>query len=422
VRVLIQVRPDHRSLLGGDAMHAERTAAALRDLGVAVDLSGELAPNLAPYDLVHVFNTLQSHAPFRQVTHARSAGLPLVLTPIYWDLRPLFEDMRSLRQEDDLGESPLERFLHANDAFVLAAADLLLPNSEAEAKLIADRFPRLAPKVRVVLSGVDHRFAQGDGKRFCERYGLEARAFVLCAERLEHRKNQLRLIEACQRLGLPLVLAGPEMDDYGEHCRRLVASSATPVYFLGQLAGPELADAYAAARVHAQPSHFEQIGRSSLEAALGGCNIVSTANCGLRDYLGDAAWYCVPTSVESIQEAVAEAYAAPLRAEVGRQLMARCTWDREARQTLSGYGEVLDKKRAPGKRGYWLPDMSGQDYIAELESLVLLQLEAMAFQDAQLRALRDDQKETLEVVADLKASRAWRLANWSRRRLHLPWR
>ena len=86
MRVLLQIRPDYQTLPGGDATHARRTCEELRALGVEAELTGALAPDLRGYDLVHVFNTQAIAAPFRQAVRARSWGLPVVLSPIYWDL------------------------------------------------------------------------------------------------------------------------------------------------------------------------------------------------------------------------------------------------------------------------------------------------------------------------------------------------
>ncbi|MDP9371372.1 MAG: glycosyltransferase, partial [Chloroflexota bacterium] len=196
--------------------------------------------------------------------------------------------------------------------------------------------------------------------------------------------------------GLALVLAGaepPGSAEYVDRCRRLAASSRAPVHFLPHLDPDDLADAYAAARVHALPSFYETVGLASLEAALGGCNVVSTANSGAAGYLGDAAWYCDPRSADSIRAAIAAAYTAPLRPELGRALAARYTWRRTAEETARAYEDVMrhegqgrDSDHAGGAaraRPRWLPTLPPEDYIAYLEDLLRLDLEATAYRDAQ---------------------------------------
>ena len=73
----------------------------------------------------------------------------------------------------------------------------------------------------------------------------------------------------------------------------------------------------------------------SLEAALGGCNVVATLNGGMQSYLGGDAWYCDPDSPASIESAIAGAWAAPLRPEIGPDLAACFTWERAALETES---------------------------------------------------------------------------------------
>lgn len=388
MKVLLQIRADYRERPGGDATQAARTTEELRALGIEANLVGGVAPDLAGYDLVHIFNTQVIGDPVRQAIRARSWGLPVVLSTIYWNPHGF---RSATRGAADAGTSQqaLDRAELALQRLTLGSARLLLPNSQAEAAQIAATFPGLGAAIRVVPNAVDARFATGDGARFCAAHGLEMRGFVLCAGRKEALKNQLGLIRACRDLELPLVLAGQETEaaaDYVAACRALAAESSAPVLFLPNLSGDDLADAFAAARVHVQPSFYETVGLSSLEAALGGCNVVTTANSGAVEYLGDAAWYCDPASPDGIFEAVAAAWSAPLRTDLGPAIAARHTWRRAAEETLRGYEEVLQMPTdEPTTR--WLPDLATDDYIAHLEALIQLQLEATAARDQQYSAL-----------------------------------
>ena len=90
MRAVFQIRPNHEEQSGGDTVHAVRTAEELRALGVDTVVSGELVPDLSGCDLVHLFNTELIEPTFRHSLRARAAGVPIVLTPIYW--RPPLED------------------------------------------------------------------------------------------------------------------------------------------------------------------------------------------------------------------------------------------------------------------------------------------------------------------------------------------
>lgn len=390
MRVLLQIRADYRERPGGDATQARRTAEELRALGIEADLVGGIAPDLAGYDLVHIFNTQVIGDPVRQAIRARRWGLPVVLSPIYWNPAGFRAATRGAADAAP-GQAALDRAELALQRLALGAARLLLPNSRAEAEQIAATFPGLGATVRAVPNAVDRRYAEGDGARFCAAHGLEARGFVLCAGRKEALKNQLGLIRACRDLGLPLVLAGQETAAaaaYVAECRALAAGATAPILFLPNLDGVDLADAYAAARVHAQPSFYETVGLSSLEAALGGANVVTTRNSGAVEYLGDAAWYCDPASPDGLFEALAAAWSAPLRADLGPAIAARHTWRRAAEETARGYEEVL-RMATDEPTTRWLPDLAPGEYVAHLEDLLQLQLEATAARDRQYADLED---------------------------------
>lgn len=408
MKVLLQIRPDYRTRPGGDATQAQRTAEELRALGVEAALSGDIAPDLAGYDLVHIFNTQVIGDPVRQATRARAWGLPVVLSPIYWN--PAVFRLASGGATNFM-TSPLERANRALQQLTLGTARLLLPNSQAEAAQISEIFPGLHATVRIVPNAVDPRFAAGDGERFCAQYGLTPRGFVLCAGRKEELKNQLGLIRACAELALPLVLAGQETAAAAKYiavCRAAAATAPAPVLFLPDLPAGELADAYAAARVHVQASFYETVGLSSLEAALGGCNVVVTAHSGAREYLGTDAWYCDPTSPDSLFEALAAAWSALPREGLRTKLAARYSWHRAAEETLRGYEEVL--RMGETKRNtQWLPEVATEDYITHLEDLIQLQLEATAFRDQQYTDLQADfHTTTEELTAGLAAEAAER--------------
>lgn len=390
MRVLIVARPVQDDLPGGDRVHAQKTAEALRALGVDVDLETTWAPDLGPYDLVHLFNIGNgslAEPMLRQAMRARGLGRPAVLTPIYWDLSALREEFGTFGAIDD-GREP------AVQSLVLRLVERVLPNSRGEAAALAAAFPHVRTRVRVVPVGVETRWRGGDAGRFCGRVGLEERSFVLCAARVEPLKNQRALIEVCGDLGVPLVLAGTEYDeDYSKRCREAAGASGAGVTFLPHLDVDDLADAYAAARVHALPSWVESVGLSSLEAAVAGCKIVTTTRSGADDYFGDRAWYCDPASLESIRAAVEAAYNAPARPDVGDTIAEQFTWRLVAEQTLDAYREVLTEHSERSHAHDWAALLPPVEYAEHVEDLLHLQLEAIALRDEEFARLQRDAAE-----------------------------
>jgi glycosyltransferase involved in cell wall biosynthesis len=409
VRVLFQIRPNFTEQEGGDTVHAVRTAEELSELGVDTEISGSLAPDLTSFDLVHLFNTELVEPTFRHTLRARAGGHPIVLTPIFW--RPPLEDdsfaeadRANLRQRDWV----MRRV-------ALGLADALLPPSNAELEVISSHFSTLPRAIDIVPVGVDESFAGGDGERFCGRHALPLHGFILCVGRREERKNQLRLIEACAPLGVPLVLIGAEYEDrlgYAAACRDLAEQLDVDVRFLSYLDRAEVVDAYAAARVHALPSIWETIGLVSLEAALAGCKVVSTRNSGVREYLGELAWYCDPESVESIHDAVAAAFAAPLDDRLSSHVAERFTWRHAAEKTLGVYEAVMSESTTNSTES-WRAALTPEQYIEHLESLVQLQLETIALRDGHYANAREQAERAVEYAQSLEAERT-RLETYAR--------
>ena len=119
----------------------------------------------------------------------------------------------------------------------------------------------------------------------------------------------------------------------------------------------ELASAYCAASIHVQPSWFETVGLSSLEAAATGTPIVTTVQGAAQEYFGDKAIYVEPDSLESIRTGVLTAMkqsteieqnnknATPKSErnmlEIKTYIKDRFTWDKTAKNTLEAYEQVL---------------------------------------------------------------------------------
>ena len=316
MRALCLIRPDYLTRPGGDVIHARTLVAALRDQGVDITLCGDLRPDLDGYDLVHIFNTAGIESPLAQALRARRCGCLAVLSPIYhWHL-PRYRRIAWNWRGDSATEAALVALETTQQRLLLRLVAMITPSSQAEADALRVDFPALTAPLRVVHHGINRRFADGDGARFCAAYDLPPRGFVLGIGRREERKNWAAAIVACRELGLPLVLIGHDpagAADYLARCRELAAGADPPIHFLPHLDPGAIADACAAARVHVLPSFFEAAELVSLEAALGGSNVVATLNGGMQSYLGDDAWYCNPDSPDSVKAAIVGAWAAPLR-------------------------------------------------------------------------------------------------------------
>lgn len=357
MNILFQNRRDVFDVPGGDTIMMQRTKESLEELGLRVDFSSDPEVNLDKYDIVHVFNTQTINEPLSFCLNAKRQDTPLALSTLYWN----FDEMKVAREAFDGFTRPRARmssliFMLLNrresrkkgkygnffekQRTALLLSDILLPNAESEMELIQKDYGRFG-RFEVVYNAVEDKFFKASPGKFLREYGFKD--FVLCAGRIEDRKNQLFLIEALKGTGLNLVLIGqpnpdPRQKKYTEAC---VARAGDKVVFLGYMPQDILVSAYAACKVHVLPSWFETPGLASLEAGLAGSNVVTTDRGATREYFKNMAWYCNPADIGSIRDAVIKAYDAPKNNKLSGFIRENYTWRKAAEKTLKGYMRIL---------------------------------------------------------------------------------
>lgn len=337
------------SPFGGHIVQMSMTAKHLNLGGrVLARMTAAPEPDLKDSDVVHGFGLSRA-----EVRRVRTAGLPVVLSPVYWakDYRLGVTQPRSLPSE--LGHrlraaavlslaaargdhhDKAERYVSwvIETASLYESADLLLPNSASEAEQLRRDLHVSTPQ-RVVPNAVDEASFTPSPER--------PRDGVLMVGRVEPHKNQLGLIRSMRGMGIPLTIVGAAHPAHERYLDRCVREGRGHVRFLPALPhGVELANTYARFRVHALPSYFETTGLVSLEAGLMGCNVVTTSRGYATEYFSDLAWYCDPDDPSSIRQAVVDAYNAPLELRLRARILERYTWTRTAEETATAYAELV---------------------------------------------------------------------------------
>lgn len=360
-RVLMITHQHALEMFGGGETQLFETLIALREYGVKADISLSLRFFPENYDLLHVFSVYHQE----KLSFFRQVKQPIVISPIFEDLSEVYQITPIVKQifnqknetavEQTLGNwkegqivnsqpTQIPPTFYQMQRTILETAKMWLPNAFLEAQLLQKAFKELNKPIRVIPNAVNTaQFINASPEPFIERYGL--RDFVLCAGRIEPKKNQLMLIWALRGTGLPLVIAGPEFDaEYAALCKRWADDN---VYFIGEISPDLLASAYKAARVHALPSWFETTGLVNLEAALAGCAVVIGNRGAEKEYLRDYAYICDPGDWKSIRNAVLKAWKEhnPKMADACRQhILKYYTWKHTAKATVQAYEEILDKK------------------------------------------------------------------------------
>lgn len=329
---------------GGAVRQVLETKRFLEELGVEVCF-WDPAKNYATQRLADIFHVFSSDFPLGQLAMlVKNLGYPYVVSTIFYPQGRIKQVGHRLLSRVPLTQASWRLRL-------LWGAELLLPNSKAEAKLLGRLFGLPDSRFVVVPNAVNPDFLGKDPDGFRRKYLSELpvnEPFVLSVALIGSNKNTLRLVGAAADLGVPLVLIGSVIDRaYWQRIEDLAYRKRVFLKHLGHLPHETLADAYAAAHVHALVSFMETPGIASLEAGLNGANLVVSSSPPVLEYLGQHAWVANPKDLRSIRRALELALNAPRDAKGASEFIARhYSWRKAAERTLHAYKRVLSSRGA----------------------------------------------------------------------------
>jgi len=373
----MQIRPDAFSNKygGGDATQLEKTRSELIKLGVSVDVSTELQPDLSSYDIVHLFNITRIQETYIHAQNCLRQRKPYVLSTIHHSKKDIEEyeqnglygiykliarvfhkesiiqNVKSIAYtlQSKEGFMPLITQLKTGflkeQLFVLENAVMLLPNSLSEANTINDEFNRNFSNYIIIPNGVeiDDNIINVDSKIWYDKYGLKD--FIICPGRIEPLKNQINIIKAIGDKGIKIVFAGGMNEKHRKYCNEFMklVNNYPNLHYVGKLQREMLFSAYKNAKVCVLASWFETTGLVGLEAGILDSNVVITNKGYTKDYYKELAWYCEPDNIDSIRKSVLSAYDCkrgyyPLK----DYILKNFTWEKAARLTLDAYNRVLN--------------------------------------------------------------------------------
>lgn len=369
MKVLFQSRKTLYSAPGGDTTQLLKTREYLEKLGVEVNISLELEPDLTEYDLIHVFNLMRPQELYLQVRNAKRQNKKVALSTIYGPyaeyekkarggILQLFNQFLSITQTEYLkviaravfnrefskgtriyllhGHKPLQRK-------IIRMIDVFLPNSHSEMERVAKDFQLKTYNYIAVPNAVDinkFNFEQ----IVIDPHNECFKDCVLCVSRVEGRKNQLNVVRAAQQLPYKFVFIGKAGANFAGYMKRCQKEGASNCEFLGQIQHEQLPQFYKLCRVHILASWMETPGLSSLEAGVMHSNIVVTKKGDTEDYFGNMAFYCEPDDVSSIRTAIEQAYNTPFIQPLEQKIKQNFKWEDTARETLKGYQSILQNK------------------------------------------------------------------------------
>ncbi|MBB5636588.1 glycosyltransferase involved in cell wall biosynthesis [Pedobacter cryoconitis] len=366
IKILFQSRKSLFEAPGGDTIQLHKTKEYLEKLGLQIDISIELEPDLSGYDMVHIFNLMRGQETLLQVLNAKKQNKKVALSTIYGlytefdkkarggKAQKIFKYLNPYQieyvkviaravfgNEFHLGTiSVLFRGYYKTLKKICEHVDVFLPNSNTEMDRIIRDFKLQSPKFVNVPNAVDVALFKDDVV-ISEKYA-HLEGCVLSAARIEGRKCQLELVQALKGSPYKLVLVGKAAKYHQKYYDLIKEEAGDNVVFIEHLTQEELVQLYKLSKVHALVSWMETPGLSSLEAGIMGANVVITDKGDTRAYFEDMAFYCEPDDVQSIRNAIDKAYAAAPNAELKKKIIENYTWENTAKATLAGYKMILD--------------------------------------------------------------------------------
>lgn len=352
------VRVIHLNVGPVDGVTKEELPALIPDLAAA--FKGALTSGTS-YDLIHSHYWISGKV---AMPVAQELGIPLVHT-MHTTAR-----VKNLNLAE--GETPEPMIRVQGESQVVAAADALIANTDAEAASLVSLYEACPDSVFVVSPGVNlANFTPGNGRELARKnLDIEAKGNVIAfVGRIQPHKGPEILIRAISEMVTHspqlrpeltvLIVGGASGSNTAEvdRLRELVSwlGIDSIVKFLPPADRTNLPDYYRAADLVCVPSYSESFGLVALEAQACGTPVVASAVGGLRTAIADG---ISGVLVDGHDPRAWSSVLARLLQEPQRRVLlsmgalehaSHFGWNATARGTLDIYDRVLDAAAAKAK-------------------------------------------------------------------------
>jgi glycosyltransferase involved in cell wall biosynthesis len=343
-RVLV-VAPDQLlTRSGGLRTQVLRTCQEMEKLGVIITFFNPWEIyNFKEYDLVHIFSM---NAPNFYKSEIFNKKIPVVFSSVMWR-----EGNRSIIKHivNFILKMPIQLINDTVSCKIMAdAANLILPNTQAELTWLNDCVDVDRSKCLVVPNGADNFFENCTDEFLIKNSSINIdKDFIFCSSVISQRKNLVRLAKVCLKLKVHLVIAGPIVDkDIYDQLIDLKNKSNLELTLLGQLAPDSYEMGYLLRfnKVFCLPSYYETPGIAALEAGLQGSNIVITSVGGTEEYFGHRALYIDPYSITDIENKLRTAlernWSQIERNDIKNHIQEKFSWQMVAQKTIRAYEKI----------------------------------------------------------------------------------
>lgn len=329
MKVLLCVRKDYMKSFAGDSKIVLMTYKYLKKLGLKVDINDGYVIDYSDYDVVHLFNLTRMGETYKYYKQAHRQKKNIVITPIYGNLKKYYKYKGQMENIELWERCRLYR------EEILRGCSLIFPNSESEKNMLKRDFKFEIP-CEIIPHGVEIEHDDTPLYDLKGRYNLDD--YVLSVARITPQKNQLALAQACDKLGVRLVLIGSINDiSYFNECIKY-----KNVVYLGFIDSYHIYNAYRFSKLHVLPSFMEMPGISSLEAAASGCNIISTIEGCTKEYFKDMAIYMNPYEDGSIVKALEEGIVKKKNSELKDYVLENYNWNTCIQKLYESYKKLTN--------------------------------------------------------------------------------
>lgn len=307
------------------------------DVEVTIDNILWNSPDPNKFDLIHMVNSNGPNGPHQALAHhAKEKGVPIVATPTFWPPDEISQE--SGPEQEQMIDLHIQTLMPW-----LQEADHLTPNSDGEAehlKDFIDTFDYTVIENAVDLQEIER--VEQNKQSAPEEWG----DYVLCVGRIEQRKNQWRLLYAMQGLwqdgiDAKLVMLGKANKKYLKRISNEIERHKNRVVLDPQIKKPEtVLNAIKNARVLAMPSMLETPGLVALEGGALGTSLAITERGSTQEYFGGDANYCDPMRVDSIANAVKDAWKEDGN-NCSQRIKGHYNYEKVAQKLLSLYRSVI---------------------------------------------------------------------------------
>ncbi|RJQ37754.1 glycosyltransferase family 1 protein [Candidatus Microgenomates bacterium] len=247
--------------------------------------------------------------------------------------------------------------------FSLKRADGIITDSECSKKDIIKYAGISSLKISVVYlaAGEEYRKVESSSaswrikaQNLRKKYNLPEK-FLLYVGDATWNKNLPRLIEAVNRINLPLVMVGKALSEknfdktnpWNQDLIKIQESikNNSKIIALGFIPTEDLVNIYNLAEVFVMPSLYEGFGLPILEAMSCGCPVITSKEGSLPEIAGDAAVYVDPYDVTNIAAGIKKVFSDKTLkkklSEIGLEQARKFSWEKTALETLKVYKKAV---------------------------------------------------------------------------------